>query len=279
MLSQASLQDAAADAAVWNAIAAWVGCTVSLFVLAFTVVDRVRSSRRRARLRLVLTPDAFFRYGSSGELAFFNLVLVSTHRPALIRDVRLDLQQRAPNGDLIRSIPLELLSLGQPRDRGTPIHDHFFYSSSPIDLIPQNVPERRVYMCTVAETRKTAGGMFEAFEHSVRKAAAGTAERSAYETQVLDLEKQLIGRVSPLLLSKSGHFRLRVTASYSDSEFPDEEWTASASMQFEVRGNDDQDLQIKIAMYCRQYAQAFLTTGISVTYPEAAVCNATIKAP
>lgn len=131
-------------------LAAWTGFGLGVLLTAWRIYDEWCQRRITCILSCSLTSDCFFRLIDGGETAFLNIVLCPQDRPAFVTDIRATLTRL---GTTRKQFQLHLLRYGQPADRGKTIHDHFFFSSSPLDIINPGFATRRVLMMSIDEYR------------------------------------------------------------------------------------------------------------------------------
>jgi hypothetical protein len=253
-----------------NALAAWGALVLSVALAILRFLEKRRESNTRAQLKLVMTQDAFVRYGASGEVLFLNLVLIGSKRSALVVDISMELQRVTDRGEIIARLPLRLLRLGVPRDRGGPIHDHFFFSSSPIDLIPANTPERRVLMCAVAESDETIGSAIKKFESDVLAAAASTNDPQDFTTRSTRASGELVESVVRRASVLNGSYRIKMAITYSDSEFGAKKFTCDGSLTMNVRRSGENELVAKLRVYARDFTWTAVNPKGQYQYPETA---------
>lgn len=246
-----------------TAIAAWVGCVVSLATFGWAVAAAIVSARARPRLRCVATDDVLFRWGAAGELLFINIVLVARDRSAMIRDVSVQVKRVTAKSDVTRESPATLMKMGVPRDRGVPLHDYFFISSSPIDLIPTGEPARRVYMCRIDLTSDSIGGAVERYELETQKSVqANAGDPTAFGVDVKSRAEAMAQRVAEVAFAKDGRVRIRLDITYEDAAKPGSEgaknpassWTCCAIWEVEIRNYDEGNLKSAIEDYAIKYA-------------------------
>jgi hypothetical protein len=161
---------AAASQPLWMIYTAFA---VSVALAIIRLIEFIRAQWSKAELAATLTRDLFFRFGEVGETLFLNAVLTSSQRPAFIHAVTASLSRV----DGTHVIPLRLEHLGEPADRGSTIHDHYFFSSSPTDLIPVDTPTRRVLMLVVESNTET-------LQAAYRTLMAATAPHLAFARQI-----------------------------------------------------------------------------------------------
>jgi hypothetical protein len=149
---------------VWVPISALV---VSVLLAAIKVFELYTDSTRRSGLYFALTRDAFLRYNELGECIFLNCVLSGIDRAAIVTDVSV-MMKRA---DGSRTLPLKILHYGQPADRGGVVHEHYFFSSSPVELVSVDAPLRRVFMCVVDNYDSSLKQAVETYKQELTLAA------------------------------------------------------------------------------------------------------------
>ena len=127
------------------------------------IADFFSERRIRAHLSLALTRDLFIRYTEVGEVLFINAVLIASHRPVIITGFTAILRHQGVG----KSFRMNLLRMGQPADRGTAMHQHYFFSSSPTDLIPVDQPIRRIYMLAIDQYDSMLSAAFVHFKEAL----------------------------------------------------------------------------------------------------------------
>lgn len=219
-------------------IAGVIGLIVSIVLAYIRVADFRRERSSRASLSAVLTRDLFVRYHSEGELVFLNLVVMTLTHPALIRRMTISLIDSAG-----LAIPLEFLRLGQPADRGLVVADHFFYSSSAMDIVTTGAPSRMVLMCRVASTadaiRSAHKRFMESLECVQKLQADGVSTEDAKSTEALErVEESKKEVVSACVLSRAirpGNYRVTIELHWHDCRYAGEGKTvvAAGSVRFD----------------------------------------------
>lgn len=119
---------------------------VALFLSASWPAYQVYQRFRGPNLRVRLTTELFFRISTGfGEAVFVKPVLLAENGNTLIEKVRGTLRRNTPEST--KQWDIEFTRFGVVvRNPNAVISDHFFYSSSPLQFLVQNVPHRAVYM-------------------------------------------------------------------------------------------------------------------------------------
>ncbi len=224
----------------WMLYSAFGISVVLFFVKIYEVLAALWA---RPRLTAKLTKDMFFRHGDDGEMIFLNAILSSSHRAAYITDMTATLVHT----DGTQSIPLSLLSLGEPADRGNTTHDHYFFSSSPVDLIPIDKPTRRVLLFTAESHEVQLGATFAELREAARThglAAKLTvpndpdtpppAEVLAARDALLAAGKVFVDKGMEAIQLKSGKYRVTVEWSYSLGSANSARYSARSSISFVI---------------------------------------------
>ncbi len=178
---------------------------------------------RRPALEVALTKDMFFRHTDQGEIVFLNAILSSSRRPAFVRDVKATLVHT----DGSQTIKLKLERLGEPADRGSTVNDHYFFSSSPIDLIPVDNPTRRIYMFAVDDSRNQLVKAFETLRgityrnvEGARKSLVPVGEDGASENAealIIAAHTDFVNQGVEGLQIKPGKYVAKVTWTFASS--------------------------------------------------------------
>jgi hypothetical protein len=203
---------------------AWVGFALSVVLATMKIYELVHSRRTLSSLSCSLTKDCFFRITENGESLFLNVVFSTKDRPAFVTAARATFHRR---GEIAKTFPLALQRLGQPADRGGTINDHFFYSSSPLDVIEVNQPSRRVYLFTLhGYEDKFQAGFAELHN---RLTAEAVTMRSAYQSLdaalqsqgvriVQDAVEQFVQSINQNIQLEEADYRIVFEVDYRDVE-------------------------------------------------------------
>lgn len=236
----------------------------------------------RSQLSANLTRDLFLRYGDMGELLFVNAVLVSSKRPAFVRDF----QAAALLDDGTQTIPLVLRHLGEPADRGSVIHDHYFFSSSPTDLIPVDSPARRVFMLiagghenALATASRELRSTVLAHADVIRPALTNADQPDSGVDPATELATAAITKAREKFVNtyfdgiqfRPGRYTIRLTWSYRDanSRGPVKgERQESASVSFTLAGDFRQQLREHVVQTSFAIVRQVVLPDSPVVFPE-----------
>lgn len=128
-----------------NGLPLWVQI-VSLSITAFLAVLRTIEFFNFPELYVRLTRDLFFRMIDEGEALFCHAVLISRNGPVLIQDITLTLKRIGSRDTAEKSFPIQIRRFGEKVKGPALIAEHHFYSSSPLQYLPENSPLRAVYL-------------------------------------------------------------------------------------------------------------------------------------
>lgn len=119
---------------------------IALFLAALWPGYQIYRQFRGANLRVRLTTELFFRISTGfGETVFVKPVLLAENGNIMIEAVKGKLRRTTPGST--KEWEIEYKRFGAVvRNPNDVISNHFFYSSSPLHFLVQNVPHRAVYM-------------------------------------------------------------------------------------------------------------------------------------
>jgi len=206
------------------AVAAWVGFALSITLAVVRLIEWWSASHVKARLSCSLTSDCFVRMTDAGEIIFTNVILSSSNRPAFLVGVDAVLTRV---GMATKAFPLVLVRYGEPKDRGGPINDHFFFSSSPQDIVSPGEAARRVFMFSVELSRNEIARVCDEFSRSSAdlalkvKQSVGLADDSAQKALLGEVQSAArefsVGYMNAVQL-EHGQYSLSLVIRYRDVE-------------------------------------------------------------
>jgi hypothetical protein len=224
----------------------WVAYTalgISIILALIKLAEAWNDYNKPSRVTFTLTRDLFFRYLEEGETLFLNAVVGATDHPAMISNLSGTLRK----SDGSKSFTIIFQRFGQPTDRGNVIHDHYFFSSSPIDLIPVNTPIRRIYLCVLneylpqmehasAHFRTEIARLAPGLQDALKQAAVGEQiVGSAVVDEVKQLRQEYVQAYTDAVQLEQGEYRLTVSCSYhSPHQPPRKASSASSELVFKV---------------------------------------------
>jgi hypothetical protein len=265
---------------IWISIAALV---VSIAALAPQVLAWISDARLRGTIIFSLTRDIFFRYSELGEILFVNSVIASRGKPLLIRSIEAELQLM---GAASKRLPLRLLNLGAPADRGTTMHDHIFFSSSPIDLVPAGMPLRRIHLFVIGEYDNALRTAFEelraeAGQLATAPGAADDATKQLILDQAEKAGEQFLNDYFASVQLESGTYRLDMTLIYEEADSPHggKARTVASSIEFTVPRDLRDRLRNDMRRTIRDVFMQSLSSDATVAYPVFAPATVTVLPP
>jgi len=272
----------------WVAIA---GLAISAVLAAIRLLEFIRERRARSELHLALTQNAFFRLTDSGETAFVSAVMFATRRAAFVNDVGATLSRK----DGSKRFNLQLRSLGQPADRGTPVHDHFFFSASPLDLVPIDQPIRRVYMFVIGDYAPRLADSIQVFtgkliplkatvEHlnSMADGNEKVAGTLSLKNEVLEHRQRFVQGVMDHLQLEGGRYRIDVVCKYRDAHAKhDDGWRQSSSaIEFEIDAQVRDGLRVDLERFADgMIAHVMFGVETKWVWPEVAPRQVSVLGP
>jgi len=138
------------------AAALWFSFLVSLLV-SIAALSKLRPSS----LDLLLTRETFFRVLTTGENVFANAVLLARNGAVLVESAELHLKKIDGSP---KQFPLSVVYVGEKVRSTNIMAEHFFYSSSPLDVIAGDTTKRVLYLGQMRDYAAFATSVSEDFE-------------------------------------------------------------------------------------------------------------------
>ncbi|HBG93210.1 MAG: hypothetical protein A2X54_02335 [Nitrospirae bacterium GWF2_44_13] len=147
----------------WMIIFAFVA---SLLLTIFKFLEGIFKAFRKSTLEIVLTREVFFRILETGESLYSNAVLVAHDTGALIKDIQATLTKE--NGST-KNFVLRVAQIGEKYRTADGLYQFSFHSSSPLTFVPENVPQRQVYICEHLSYAEATRQEFQKFQQKLFK--------------------------------------------------------------------------------------------------------------
>jgi hypothetical protein len=270
--------------------AGWIALGLSSILAVIKVVEFASKRIEKARLSLSLTVDGFFRLGADGEVVFLNFIMFPERKPAFITNIEAVLKRM---GGSRKEYALELLKLGTPADRGNTIHDHFFFSSSPVDVVTTEDATRRIAMMVIADYRSNLSRVSSSFIASalelgpqIREANAaemsGDPERAqALKSRILTLVSTFVEQYFEHCQLENSEYEIELTVRYRDvlGAGSQKLRTARSTLRFSLPVETRQVMKRRLEEYAKQTILAAAgSKDVDAQFPEIAFTSATIVA-
>jgi hypothetical protein len=136
----------------------------SLFLILLKVLEGIFKAFRKSSLEVALTREVFFRIFESGESLYANAVLISHDVGALVRDIKVHLKKE--NG-AIKDFELKIAQIGEKYRTSDGLYQFSFHSSSPLTFVPENSPQRQVYICEYESYSEATKVEFQKFQQKL----------------------------------------------------------------------------------------------------------------
>ncbi len=212
-----------------------LGVILAIILTCFKVVEYIKKFLAKPGLDVHLTREIFFRcllpppQGLvQGEVLFANAVLLARNGAVLIQDVRLNLKKTSGSN---KNFPLHILQFGEKTLGVGPIAEHNFYTSSPLSYMPQDKPQRIIYLAVVEEyaasikkiTEKSASSLKAYIEKLNNEYELLSEEeknnRIPQEKKVLEqMASNFSSDIMELVQLEKGDYELEIVVNYKSSK-------------------------------------------------------------
>lgn len=146
---------------VWMVLFAFIA---SLVLTLLKVIETFFNVFRKSNLELVLTREVFFRTLESGESLYANVVLIANDSGALIRNIKLTLKKI---DGATKEFDMKVAQIGEKYRTSEGIYQFSFHSSSPLAFVPENVPQRQVFICEHSSYAEKTKQEFQKYQQNL----------------------------------------------------------------------------------------------------------------
>ncbi len=208
---------------------------------------------------------------------FANAVLIARNGSVLVETAALEIGK--VDGSL-KNFPVNVVHVGEKVRATGVIAEHFFYSTSPLDFIPSDVPRRVLYRGEFRDYAAAAQENWTAFEKwlATYKAENGLgfapiADKDEGAKIIKDVEPHVREHVERMLAGdqrEAGEYRLTLRIRYYDPSYP-LRWRreASSSISFKIGSDLKERLRQQAITTMMSWSIASITGSTpNVTYPE-----------
>lgn len=198
-------------------------------------------------LEVRLTKECFFRLTQFGENLFANAVLMAKKGSIETRNVRFLLVK---TGEGRKEYPLNPICFGEKIPGPNSFAEHNFYTQSPIAFIPENIPQRIVYMNVFGEYEERIKKCLDAFFSKLveikdrYRLSLGSQESEDEVIQEIygefnNLIERSSGDIFDLVQLEPGNYELNITVDYKPTKrlFRQDLSSAKSQISFYVDEN------------------------------------------
>lgn len=262
----------------WMVIFAFIA---SLFLTILKVVEGFFKVFRKSTLELVLTREVFFRIFETGESLYSNAVLIAYDSGALIKDIKSTLKKE--NG-ATKEFDLRVAQIGEKYRTADGLYQFSFHSSSPLTFIPENVPQRQVYICEHSSYAENTRQEFQRFQQKLfqfketfNMPNTPDSLSEQFLTEINSSIDESCTNIMDKIQIEPGKYTLKVTVDYRQKGkyFPIfKTKSASSKVQFEVEDYARDFVRFSLKEYLKKKAYNFFTDQqSSIPAPEYSPSN------
>jgi hypothetical protein len=240
--------------------------TASLVLTILKIGEGILSAVRKSTLEVALTREVFFRIFDTGEALYTNAVLVAYGVGALIKDIRASLKKE---DGATKEFTLRVAQIGEKFRSAEGFYQFSFYSSSPLAFIPENNPQRQVYICehlsysdaTKQEFQRFQQALFQIKEKYNPVPTEDVARAAELVSELNDTVAAACASVMDKIQLEPGRYTLSLTVTYRQKGryLPiSVTKTARSGIQFVVEDYAREFLRSSVSEYLGQKAVQFL---------------------
>lgn len=257
----------------WMILFAFVA---SLLLTILKVLEGIFTAFRKSTLDIVLTREVFFRIFETGESLYSNAVLIAYDSGALIKDITANLKKE--NG-ATKEFTLRVAQIGEKYRTADGLYQFSFHSSSPLSFIPENVPQRQVYICEHSSYAEATRKEFQQFQQKLfqfkERSLGITNAEHAKSTQLLSDINTAINEACSNIMDKiqiePGRYSLTLSVTYR------QKWKFIPAF---ITKKTESKVQFEVEEYARDFMRYSLKEYLKKkTYQFLADKNEAIAAP
>lgn len=200
----------------WMIVFAFIA---SLVLTIFKVLEGIFKAVRKSNLEIALTREVFFRILETGEALYLNAVLVAYDVGALITDINASLKKE---DGATKEFIMKVAQIGEKYRSSEGLYQFSFHSSSPLVFIPENNPQRQVYICEHASYAEATRQEFQRFQQKLfqlkEKYNVISNTDEAQMTQLVQEMKDATNSACASIMDKiqieAGEYSLTLTVTY-----------------------------------------------------------------
>lgn len=145
----------------WMIIFAFIA---SLVLTILKIIENIFKAARKSNLEIILTREVFFRIFETGEALYVNAVLIAYDVGALIKNIKASLKKE---DGATKEFTLKVAQIGEKYRSSEGLYQFSFHSSSPLTFIPENNPQRQVYICEHVSYAEDTKQEFQRFQQEL----------------------------------------------------------------------------------------------------------------
>lgn len=248
----------------WMIIFAFVA---SLILAILKIFEGIFRAIRKTRLEIVLTRDVFFRILETGEALYLNAVLIAYDAGALIKEIKASLKKE---DGATKEFSLKVAQIGEKYRSSEGLYQFSFYSSSPLSFIPENNPQRQIYICEHDAYAEATRQAFQRFQQALLKlkeeyndiTSADETQKAAFLFKVDAIKNEAYTSIMDKIQIEPGKYTLHLTVTYKQKSMYVPGFitkTANSTIQFVVEGFARDFIRTALNEYLQNKAFQVLT--------------------
>lgn len=191
----------------------------SLVLTIFKVLEGIFKAVRKSNLEIALTREVFFRILETGEALYLNAVLVAYDVGALITDINASLKKE---DGATKEFIMNVAQIGEKFRSTQGLYQFSFHSSSPLAFIPENDPQRQVYICEHASYAEATRQEFQSFQQKLfqlKEKYSGIsntdeAQMAQFVHAIKDATNSACASIMDKIQIEAGMYSLTLTVTY-----------------------------------------------------------------
>lgn len=235
----------------------------------------------KSKLDVALTREVFFRILEDGESLYANVVLVAYDTGALITKIIVKLSK--VDGSK-KEFPLRVAQIGEKYRTDDGGFKFYFSTSSPLWFVPENSPQRQIYLCEYASYADPTKNEFQQFQQNIQQiklkypappdANIDPMGFSQFTADIENVVRTTLSNIMDKIQIEAGKYNLTLTVEYKQKgkHFPIfREKKACSQIQFEIENEARNYSKIQLTGYLQKRAFQILTgkyTEIEVISPQ-----------
>lgn len=247
----------------WMVVFAFIA---SLLLTLLKAIETFFNVFRKSNLELVLTREVFFRTLESGESLYANVVLIAYDSGALIKSINTTLKK---TDGATKKFDMKVAQIGEKYRTSEGLYQFSFHSSSPLSFIPENVPQRQVYICEHTSYADKTREEFQKYQQvlfQLKEKYNPPNIQDDLAKQFLDEINSKIDEFSTNIMDKiqiePGEYTLEVAVNYRQKGkyFPlFQTKTAVSKIKFDVEDYARDFVRMSLKEYLKQKSYNFFT--------------------
>jgi hypothetical protein len=223
----------------------------------------------RSKLDIALTRDVFFRILENGESLYANVVLAAYDTGALIKNILANLTKVDASKKVF---PLRVAQIGEKYRADDGDSKYYFSTTSPLCFVPENFPQRQIYLCEYASYADPTKNEFQQFQQNILQVKlkypvppdsnTDPTGFSQFKTDIDNVIQNTLSNIMDKIQIEAGRYILNLTIEYKQKEkyfpiFRDKK--ASSQIQFEIEDKARNYCKMQLLEYLKKRALQLLT--------------------